>query len=121
MAFANENLTNLSAELLTPQKASGTEATNQDDTIGVIVELEGAPLLDCNDANVLGAEKFIMTSEATSIRNGLVSAQADVKQAILNTINSDAKFKYSYTNVVNGFSALVKLKDVEKNQGISRC
>lgn len=86
--------------------------------ISVIVELEENPLLDYENAQNIGAKEFIETEEAKQIKDSIIILQEKVKKEIVENINKNATFKYSYTNVLNGFSARVQRKDLEQLRSI---
>ncbi|QSX05272.1 S8 family serine peptidase [Sedimentibacter sp. zth1] len=98
------------------EEVSNTSYMNE--SITVIVELEENPLLMYKDAVTNGAKEFLETQDAKGVRDDIISAQGVVKNEILENVNSNATFKYSYTNTLNGFVANIQRKDIAKIKSI---
>lgn len=91
-----------------------TQVTNPEEIISVIIELEKKPVLDCSQAQELGAEAYLSSDAAAAAREKLLGRQMAVQKAILEKINAEALFSSHYTNTINGFSAIVKRGDIPK-------
>lgn len=98
-----------------PKEAIETvQLEDMDEEIRVIIELERKPLLDCLQAQEIGAKEYLSTQVAKDAREEIINTQKSIQDEIINTINSNATFKYSYTNTLNGFAAVVQKKDIAK-------
>lgn len=96
------------------------QALDMNAKVNVIIELESKPLLDYSLASrsALSAKSFLQTETAKAAKAEIVSVQELVQEEIIDTINSNANFKYSYTNTLNGFAAEIQRKDISKIKAI---
>lgn len=84
------------------------------ENVSIIIELEQKPLLDSIQAQTYGAKEYLQTDTAKSMKQVIVNAQKSIQEEIISTINSNAIFKFNYTNTINGFAATVSRKDISK-------
>lgn len=114
IALNNENMmtsggTNLLDELTAGEEIS-TKQYAPDETVTVVVELEGETTLDVDEY----VDKFkndsiaYSTDEAvTAYRSDMVSQQEKIEKEI-SKFAPDTVYKYHYTNLLNGFAAQVE-------------
>ena len=120
IALNNENMmtsggTNLLDELTAGEEIS-TKQYAPDETVKVVVELEGETTLDVDEY----VDKFkndsiaYSTDEAvTAYRSDMVSQQEKIEKEI-SKFAPDTVYKYHYTNLLNGFAAQVEYQYIEK-------
>ena len=120
IALNNENMmtsggTNLLDELTAGEEIS-TKQYAPDETVTVVVELEGETTLDVDEY----VDKFkndsiaYSTDEAvTAYRSDMVSQQEKIEKEI-SKFAPDTVYKYHYTNLLNGFAAQVEYQYIEK-------
>ena len=99
----------------------GVEAADPDEWITVIVELDGATTLDKDEfvkAFKQSSKGFSADKTVATYREKLVHQHESVASKI-SKINSEAGFRYHYTNILNGFAATVQRKDVDAIKEIS--
>ncbi len=113
MVFSNINFVFATSYIKDDIELLNTNLADGEDEVTVIVELNDKSLLEYDTAKVLGAKEFLSTYAASEIREDIIKTQDDVQLDILTNVNENAIFKYSYTNAINGFVAIVKLKDIE--------
>ncbi len=89
-------------------------AAAKGDKVTLIVETDGAPLLETKKAARSGAVEYMKTDEAKEYEMRLLSAQANVKSAVEKRVNADADGGFTYTSVFNGFSMDAYETDIEK-------
>lgn len=118
ITMITSNIPIASAGQIPNEVIDAVQVTNPDEVISVIIELEKKPVLDCSQAQQMGAEAYLATDAAVAAREELLDVQKAVQKAILGKINADAQFSSHYTNTINGFSAVVKRGDVPKIKAI---
>ena len=120
IALNNENMiTSEGANLLDELTAGEEISTKQyapDETVTVVVELEGETTLDVDEY----VDKFKNDSIAystdesvTAYRTDMVSQQEKIEKEI-SKFAPDTVYKYHYTNLLNGFAAQVEYQYIEK-------
>ena len=86
-----------------------------DEWVTVIVELDGDTTLD-RDNFVAAFQKsskgFSADKTVAAYREQLVQQHENVA-AQISAVNSEAGFRYHYTNILNGFAATVQRKDID--------
>lgn len=90
------------------------QVKDMSEKVRIIIELENKALFDYSQAKTLGAKSFMETETAEKLRKEIVNVQVNVQNKILNNVNSEATFKYSYTSTFNGFTAEVLKEDIAK-------
>ena len=106
----------LSASLLLC--AAYIPAAAKDEKVTLIVEIEGAPLLQAKNAVRIGAAEYMETNDAKDTEARLLSAQSAVKSNIEKRTGADAEAGFTYTSVFNGFSIDAHESDIEKIKAI---
>ena len=97
-----------------PAIADGKRATPMGDRVTLIVETEGAPLLETKNAVLMGASEYMETDEAKETEAQILSAQSAVKSDIKKRVGADVSSGRTYTSVFNGFSVEAYESDIEK-------
>ena len=98
----------------------GAEPVDPDEWVTVIVELDGETTLDRDDfvaAFQQSSKGFSASTTVAAYREQLVQQQEQMASEI-SAINSEAGFRYHYTNILNGFAATVQRKDIEAIKAI---
>ncbi|MFC4713039.1 cell wall-binding repeat-containing protein [Planococcus dechangensis] len=89
-----------------------TDALKPDDTVRVIVEIEGQSAIEI--ASDKGVQyKELASSEKAQIESNLVKSHDTVKKTI-SSRGVELNSEYEYTTAFNGFSGVVNFSDVEK-------
>lgn len=88
--------------------------TEPEETVTLIVEMEGDPLLAGQQAAQYGAQTYADSTEGQNTLNAIETEQKQVQDQITKKVDSSASVQYTYTNVFNGFAIEVKKSDVEK-------
>lgn len=104
--------------LYVPAIARDEKATPMGDKVTLIVETEGAPLLETKNAVLMGASEYMETDEAKETEARLLSAQAEVKSDIEKRVGADVNSGRTYTSVFNGFSVEAYESDIEKIKAV---
>ena len=91
-----------------------TRAADRGERVTLIVETEGAPLLQTKNAVRMGASEFMETDEAKDTEARLLSAQSEVKSDIRKRVGADVNSGFTYTSVLNGFSVEAHESDIER-------
>ncbi|MCH5184866.1 MAG: S8 family serine peptidase, partial [Oscillospiraceae bacterium] len=104
----------LSIALLSTSAVSAAPAVDKGEKVTLIVEVEGASLLETKNAAVLGASEFMKTTEAKTTETRILSAQSKVKSDIEKKVHANADKGFTYTSVFNGFSMEAYTSDIEK-------
>ncbi len=86
--------------------------------VTLIVETEGAPLLETKDAVRMGASEYMQTDSAKETEARLLSAQSEVKSDIKKRVRTDVDSGFTYTSVLNGFSMEAYESDIAKIKAI---
>ncbi len=110
----------LSAVLLLGIIVPVAAAETEDVFVSVIVELSGAAVMEVEEfANAYAADSvgFSMSSTAAAYRSQLEAEQTAVQQAIAEAVDQ-VLFRYSYTNLLNGFNAWVRYDDLDAIRAI---
>ena len=81
--------------------------------VSLIVEVEGAPVLECTDSQNISAYSFSKSRTAKLRREEILSVQSEVNESILQTV-PDIEKGFTYTNVFNGFSVTANRSDINK-------
>lgn len=106
MLLSFANVFTVSAEATSWRQYSGQ--SKSDEYIRVIVELDSPSMMDeTSEINTYGSSPDGRTRAAA-----IEAEQGEIKRMI--NSNIDAEFDYSYKNVMNGFSANIKLNDVDR-------
>ena len=118
-AFAAETVA--APSILDEITVAESEAAYADDEyVSVIVELASAAVMEVEEfadeyaANSVG---FSMSSTAAEYRAQLANEQDSI-QAQIAEVAEGALFRYSYTNLINGFNAYVQYGDIEAIKAI---
>ncbi|MFD3155927.1 S8 family serine peptidase [Haloimpatiens sp. FM7330] len=85
------------------------EKVNPQEKVRVIIQVEGKTLKD----QVAKGKKIEMNSKNQALLNSIKKAQQPLKKKVTN-INRNIKIKKTYGVLINGFSAEVQYKDIEK-------
>ncbi|MCH5188109.1 MAG: S8 family serine peptidase [Oscillospiraceae bacterium] len=93
-------------------------AVERGEKVTLIVELEGASLLEMKNAAALGAVMFMETAEARTAEAGILSVQTSVKSDIKKIVSADVDDGYTYTSVFNGFSMQGYISDIDSIKAI---
>ncbi len=101
-----------------PAIARDERATPIGDRVTLIVETEGAPLLETKNAVLMGASEYMDTNEAKETEARLLSAQSAVKSDIEKRVGADVNSGRTYTSVFNGFSVEAYESDIEKIRAV---
>ena len=114
-AFAVETPDAAAGDLRYAYTASeSTAVADPDEWVTVIVELDGATTLDKDEfvkAFRQSSKGFSADATVAAYRTKLVQQHEAVASQIT-AINSEAGFRYHYTNILNGFAATVQRKDI---------
>ena len=95
-------------------------AVDPDEWVTVIVELDGETTLDRDDfvaAFQQSSKGFSADKTVAAYREQLVQQHENVA-AQISAVNSEAGFRYHYTNILNGFAATVQRKDIDAIKAI---
>ena len=98
----------------TAQESIPVTDENADEWVTVIIELDGATTLDKDEfikAFRKSSKGFSASKSVAAYREKLVSKQESIADKIV-AINSEAEFRYHYTNILNGFAANLQRKDI---------
>ena len=98
----------------TAQESIPVTDENADEWVTVIIELDGATTLDKDEflkAFRKSSKGFSASKSVAAYREKLVSKQESIADKIV-AINSEAEFRYHYTNILNGFAANLQPKDI---------
>ena len=95
-----------------------TRAADRGERVTLIVETEGAPLLQTKNAVRMGAADFMETAEAKNTEARILSAQSAVKSNIEKRTGANAEAGFTYTSVFNGFSVDAYESDIEKIKAV---
>ena len=106
------------AMLLAALSVPAAPAAERGEKVTLIIEVEGAPLLETKNAVALGAAEFMETAEAKTVEARILSMQAEVRSNIKRSVKADAEKGYTYTGVFNGFSMKGYTSDIEKIKSI---
>lgn len=107
----------LSAALLFAA-APAAPAGERGEKVTLIVEVEGAPLLETKNAVTIGAAAFMETAEAQAAEAEILSRQSEVKYDIRRSVGADADEGYTYTGVFNGFSMQGYVSDIDRIKAV---
>ena len=100
--------------------AAEEAAYADDEYVSVIVELATPAVMEVDEfadeyaANSVG---FSMSTTAAAYRVQLAQEQDSIQQKVAE-VCENALFRYSYTNLINGFNAYVKYGDIAAIQSI---
>lgn len=92
------------------------ENQSGDEYVSVIVMTDGEPLLDGDHTD---PAEYLKSKDAIARRASLVASQHAVRDKIIETVDTDAQFLYSYTTLLSGFGMNVRRRDVSKIEKLS--
>ena len=97
---------------------SAMPAAERGEKVTLIIEVEGAPLLEMKNAIALGAAEFMGTTEAKTVESHILSSHAEVKSNIKKGVQADTDTGFTYTSVFNGFSIDAYTSDIDRIKAI---
>ncbi|MCD8048079.1 MAG: S8 family serine peptidase [Clostridia bacterium] len=107
----------LTASLYIPSLAAEVHVEFEDETVTLIVEVEGDSILTSSEAAKFGVD-YLETQAAKEKEEEILSSHMEVMSAISSETNTSVSVGYTYTALFNGFSMEAPLSSIDDIKAI---